>query len=94
MLILKVIIWFLLLILHKMSYHIFANQFWNQLQYKSSNSSETYVNFEGNFLFLRLILHKMSYHIFANQFWNLIRNQIWNQVLNQLQYKSFYCSDT
>ena len=50
MLILKVIIWFLLRILHKMSYHIFANQFWNQLPHKSCYCSETYVNFEGNYL--------------------------------------------
>ena len=41
MLILKVIIWFLLLILHKISYHIFGNQFWNQLQYKPAYCSET-----------------------------------------------------
>ena len=58
MLILKVIILFLLQISHEMSYHIFVKQFWNQfwnqflnqLQYKSCYCSETYVNFEGNYL--------------------------------------------
>ena len=64
MLILKEIILFLLLILHKMSYHIFANQFWNQLPYKSCNCSETYVNFESNFWFILLISHKMSLSYF------------------------------
>ena len=61
MLIFKVIIWFLLLILHKMSYHIFANQFWNQLQYKSSYCSETYVNFEVNYL---IFTPNLTYNVF------------------------------
>ena len=51
MLILKAIIWYLLLILHKMSYDIFAKQFWIQLPYKSCYCSETNVNFEGNLIF-------------------------------------------
>ena len=50
MLSLKVIIWFLLLIWHKVSYHIFANHFWNQLPFKSCYCSETNINLEGNYL--------------------------------------------
>ena len=33
-----------------MSYHIFANQFWNELPFKSCYCSETNVNLEGNYL--------------------------------------------
>ena len=84
MLILKVIIWFLLLILHKMSSY-FAKQLWNQLQYKSCYSSKTYVNFEGVWLLL-LISHKMSFSYF--------REIVLEPVLDQLQYKSCYCLET
>ena len=60
MLILTVIIWFLLLILHKRSYHIFANQFWNQFPYTSCYCVGTYVNFDGNYL---IFTHNLTYNV-------------------------------
>ena len=89
MLIVKVIIWFLLLILHKMSY-IFAKQFLNQFRTSPVTVPKLMLILKLIIWFLLLILDKMSYHIFAKKFWNQFRNQF----LNQLQYKSCYCSET